>query len=167
MDLLRPLFEAWLLEASQNPLPAWQRSLLAWALRHDEALRCLAVELAEFSHEEAPEAEAAPDLRPRLHAHIAGESLLPEERPLFPNVWIPAGGIAVLLVTAWVALAVHPVTEKHVEDASAQSAKAAEELALTSTPTPVTATASVTNGSAGALSASAANAPSVLPTAVR
>ncbi len=161
MDLLRPLFEAWILEATQGELPAWRRSLLAWALRRDEALRLLALELAEFNQEEAPANEQAPDLRARLRSHIQGETLLPGEAPLFPNVWVPAGGIAVLLVTAWVALAVHPAADQHLEDASAQSAKAAEELALpTFTPTPLVSAAT-------SLTTSADNTPKAMPTAVQ
>ena len=48
MMLLRPLYEAWLLDATQGPLAPWKRALLKRALVRDEALRCLAAELAQF-----------------------------------------------------------------------------------------------------------------------
>ncbi|HTB33947.1 MAG TPA: hypothetical protein VK842_03740, partial [bacterium] len=66
--LLRPLYEHWLLEATQGPLPAWKRRRLLRALDQDTALRCLAAELAEFSQEAGPHTDHAPDLRTRLVA---------------------------------------------------------------------------------------------------
>jgi|GEM_PF-7018884 hypothetical protein len=106
MLLLRPLYESWLLESTQAPLPAWKRRLLKDALSKDTALRCLAAELAEFTHEaHAPAADKAPDMRTR----VVARALAPEpERALFPSGWVPAGGIAVLLLLVLVALFQRP-----------------------------------------------------------
>ena len=73
--LLRPLYERWLRDATQAPLPAWKRRLLKQALVQDTALRCLAAELAEFSQEPAAHAgersgDKAPDLRTRVVAIV-------------------------------------------------------------------------------------------------
>jgi len=104
--LLRPLYEAWLLDATQGPLAPWKRALLKRALVRDEALRCLAAELAQFSQEPAAHAmDKAPDLRPRLRALTAQPEA---ERPLFPNAWVPAGAIAFLLLLAMVAMLQRP-----------------------------------------------------------
>jgi hypothetical protein len=110
--LLRPLYEHWLLEATQAPLPAWKRKLLKQALNRDTALRCLAAELAEFSNEtHAPASDKAPDLRPRLVA-LAQE---PEpQRALFPSGWVPAGGVALLLLLALVAVLQQPAAQPGV-----------------------------------------------------
>lgn len=155
MKLLRPLYEAWLFKATEGGLPAWQGKLLARALRDDEALRCLAAELAEFSHGEAPAGENAPDLAYRLGARIAEDSVQAPERPLFPSAWVPAGAIAVLLITGWVALAVKPAADPRAGEASAQPSKAAEELALAA-PLPLPAIPPATlSSTAAALSPSA------------
>ncbi|HXC65761.1 MAG TPA: hypothetical protein VNZ67_15505 [bacterium] len=104
--LLRPLYEHWLLEATQAPLPAWKRRLLKQALSKDTALRCLAAELAEFSNEpHAPAADKAPDMRTRV---VALATAPEPERALFPSGWVPAGGIAVLLLLALVAVFQRP-----------------------------------------------------------
>ena len=160
MSLLRPFFESLLFKATQASLPSWQRSLLAWALRKDEALRCLALELAEFNSAEAPEganAEPAPDMAPRLRARIAAETRPVVERPLFPSGWVPAGAIAVLLVTGWVALSVKPAADggraANASDSSAQASEAVEALAPPS-PAPV-AKPSALKPSAAALSGTA------------
>jgi hypothetical protein len=160
VSFLRPFFESLLFKASQAGLPSWQRSLLAWALRRDEALRCLALELAEFNSGEAPEnpaAESAPDLLPRLRARIASEARPMAERPLFPSGWVPAGAIAVLLVTGWVALAVKPAADggraANASDSSASASQAVEALAPPS-PQPQAKPAAV-SPSAAALSGTA------------
>jgi hypothetical protein len=142
VSLLRPFFESLLFKATQAGLPSWQRSLLAWALRKDEALRCLALELAEFNSAEAPERaqeEIAPDFAPRLMARIAADARPLVERPLFPSGWVPAGAIAVLLVTGWVALSVKPAADggrsTNASDSSASASQAIEAL-VPPTPAP-------------------------------
>lgn len=130
--LLRPLYEHWLLEATQAPLPAWKRRRLARALDRDTALRCLAAELAEFSNEiHAPAQDKAPDLRTR----VVARALEPErQRPLFPSGWVPAGGIALLLLLALVAVLQQPVAQS----GAAQSADNMNAPAFpTAVPTPV------------------------------
>jgi hypothetical protein len=97
ISLLRPLFERWLLAAAQAPLAPWKRSLLLWALERDEALRCLAMELAVFEHETAAREEQLHDLAPRLNAILSsGDEVL--DKPLFPSSWIPAGALAAMLL---------------------------------------------------------------------
>jgi len=128
VTLLRPVYESWLFQATQDELSSWQLALLGRALRKDEALRGLALELAEFNEDEAPAAEHAPDLRSRLRTLLVVEHVLNVERPLFPSAWVPAGAIAVLLITAWVALAVKPPAPAPVESSNS-GAQAAEELA--------------------------------------
>jgi hypothetical protein len=125
--LFRPLYEHWLLEATQAPLPAWKRRLLKQALSRDTALRCLAAELAEFSNEtHAPAADKAPDLR----ARVVARALEPErQRPLFPSAWVPAGGIAVLLLLALVAVFQRP-------PAQPQAVQSADNLNTVAFPTP-------------------------------
>lgn len=128
--LLRPLYERWLLQATHAPLAPWRRRLLARALEDDEDLRCLAAELAQFSHEEsAPAALKAPDLRPRLRALLRET---PVERPLFPNAWIPAGAVAVLLVLALVAALQNPIRPEARQQARGLDADAVKALALPS-----------------------------------
>lgn len=140
MPLLRPLFEAWLMDAAKGPLAAWKRRWLKRALRRDEALRCLAAELAEFSYPaQAPAAEEAPDLRPRLRALT---TQLEADRPLFPNAWVPAGAIAFLLLLALVAVLQRP-TVAPVDEQQARARRDADAAALalpsptyTASPTP-------------------------------
>lgn len=164
MKLLRPLYEAWLFQATEGGLPGWRSFLLARALRDDEALRCLAAELAEFNHGEAPAGENAPDLAPRLRARIAEESVQAAERPLFPSAWVPAGAIAVLLITGWVALSVKPASDPRAGEASAQPSKAAEELALevpAPVPVPLSSSAAALSPSASVKTALAPQHPDV------
>lgn len=155
MDLLRPLFEAWLMKATEQPLPGWQARLLAWGLRRDEELRCLALELAEFNEGEAPESEQAPDLRPRLRALIAPEASLPVEAPLFPSGWIPAGALAALVIAGLVALAMNPSKTQQAEASSSEAAKLLEEASPTPTATSAAPTGLPTDASAAAASATA------------
>jgi hypothetical protein len=131
VKLLRPLYESWLFKATETGLSGWQRTLLARALRGDEALRRLALELAEFNRGPAPLLEGAPDLAPRLRALIADESGSPVERPLFPSGWVPAGAVAVLLITGWIALSVKPAPEptRGTSESSAQAPAAVQDLA--------------------------------------
>lgn len=140
MPLLRPLFEAWLMDAAKGPLAPWKRRWLKRALRRDEALRCLAAELAEFSYlAQAPAAVQAPDLRPRLRTLA---SQLEADRPLFPNAWVPAGAIAFLLLLALVAVLQRPsVAPLDEQQARARRDADAATLALpsptlTASPTP-------------------------------
>ena len=129
MTLLRPLYESWLFKATEADLPGWQRSLLARALRGDEALRCLAFELAEFNCDPAPLNHDASTMATRLRAHIADDTS-PLERPLFPSGWVPAGAVAVLLITGWIALSVKPVPPaRGTGESSAQAPAAVEDLA--------------------------------------
>lgn len=131
MNLPRPLYESWLFESTRRQSSPWKRALLERALRRDEALRCLALELAEFNAEaEAPEVRA-PDLRGRLGELVRLDES-PAERPLFPSAWVPAGAIAVLLVTAWVALAIKPPRAQEGES-SIQSLQPTDESTLLST----------------------------------
>lgn len=129
MKLLRPLYESWLFKATETGLPGWQRGLLARALRGDEALRCLAFELAEFNCEPAPPAQDASTMALRLRAHIADDTS-PLERPLFPSGWVPAGAVAVLLFTGWIALSVKPAPlTRGTGESSAQAPAAVQDLA--------------------------------------
>lgn len=133
--LLRPLYESWLLRSTQAPLASWQRRLLLKALQRDEALRCLAVELAEFSHsDDAPAALKAPNLSLRLR-HLAVEEAEPIERPL-PVAW--AGGLTLALLMA-VLVSMHWADPQRsgVEVAQVKPAGDASDLRLPSmTPTP-------------------------------
>jgi hypothetical protein len=95
MLILRPLYEAWLLKATESPLAPWQRALLLRALKRDEALRCFALELAELNHADAPAALKAPDLRTRLHA-----ALLETRSPQPVQGWQPHWSWAVAAVIA-------------------------------------------------------------------
>lgn len=158
---MRSLHETWLFEATQGALPAWKRALLARALRRDARLRALALELLEFECEPAPD---GPDLLPRLRPRLAAEAARPE-RPLFPSAWIPAGAIAALLLTALVAVGVHPNRGRQ-GDASVNPAAggAAPALpALASVPLPAAAAVPSAAKSAAApspVSAGAATRPS-------
>jgi hypothetical protein len=157
VKLPRSLYESWLFKSTQAGLPGWQRSLLARALREDEALRCLAFELAEFNCGPAPEGTRMTDLGPRLRALIADDTDGPAlEKPLFPSGWVPAGAIAVLLITGLIALAVKPApnTGQGTGESSAQAPAAVEDLALpTAVPAPLA--LSKTAGAARPLTASA------------
>lgn len=129
MKLFRPLYESWLFKATETGLPGWQRTLLARALRGDEALRCLAFELAEFNCEPAPLTHDASIMAARLRAHISDDTS-PLERPLFPSGWVPAGAVAVLLITGWIALSVKPAPlARGTGESSAQAPAAVEDLA--------------------------------------
>lgn len=133
--LLRPLYESWLIRSTQAPLAPWQRRLLLKALQRDEALRCLAAELAEFSHStDAPAALKAPDLSLRLR-HLAVEEAEPIEQPL-PVAW--AGGLTLALLLA-VLLSTHWADPQRagVEVAQVKPSSEASDLRLPSlTPTP-------------------------------
>jgi hypothetical protein len=163
--LLRPLYESWLLDATQAPLGPWKRGLLKQALNQDTALRCLAAELAEFSHEtHAPAGDRAPDLRTRLVA-LATEP--EQERALFPSAWVPAGAIALLLLLALVAVLQQPAPQASVTQ-QANNVDLANNLALaipTPTPSPVPspiAAGSAVTSPASANDASATGAVQVL-----
>jgi hypothetical protein len=174
--LLRPLYERWLRDATQAPLPAWKRRALMLALQKDVALRCLAAELAEFSQEPATHAGErshlkAPDMRTRVVA-LATEAQA--QRPLFPSSWVPAGGIAVLLLLALVAvLQQAPVQQSAAQQANRSDQDAAKDLALpTATPLPLSPTPTAATGAAVLLSPAAAEkggppaGQSATPTAV-
>jgi hypothetical protein len=123
------------LRSTEAPLPPWQRELLRRALQRDEALRCLALELAEFSHGELPARLNAPDLRSKLILQIAAEER-PDERAF---AWRLAGAVSALaiLVSLW-SLGGGPSARPDGLTASAQRAEEAEALALPSaTPTPL------------------------------
>ncbi|MGH7442049.1 MAG: hypothetical protein ACREKE_05180 [bacterium] len=128
MKPARMLYESWLFGSIQGPLSGWKQALLARALRRDLGLRCLAVELLEFECDpETP--DLALDLRASLREHILAEEQEPE-RPLFPSAWIPAGAIVALILTAVVALTVHPFKPSQTE-ASVQPALANAPLPYT------------------------------------
>lgn len=130
--LLRPLFERWLLAATQAPLAPWKRTLLRRALQRDEALRCLAMELAVFEHELPARNEGLPDLRPRLQAIVSSGDEV-QERPLFPSGWIPAGALALMLLMALL-LSVFDAKAKlpNAQEAKAMDNAAAQALAIPS-----------------------------------
>lgn len=138
MFLLRPLFEAWLLRATEAPLGPWQRQLLLWALRRDENLRALAMELAEFSQPETAAKESVPDLRVRLR-----HSLEPAPSYAWRPGWATAAaalGLTAGLVGLWW---LEPA-KQNVELAQVQQVSEAAALRLPSaTPSP-TPTASPT-----------------------
>jgi hypothetical protein len=156
MLLLRPLYESWLLRSTRAHLAPWQRSLLLGALRRDEALRCLAAELAEFSHEDdAPAADNAPDLRLRLKVLLA-EDARPAQAPRWG--WALAGAMALTLglVALW---EIQPLRD-NVEVASVRQPQEALALSLpTSTPSPTAAP------TAEALAVSSAAATAITATA--
>ncbi len=101
MILPRPLLESWLLEGDAANLAPWRAALLRRALAHDEALRCLAAELAEFTQSEEPK---GPDLRPKLQALVLKEGEPSWLEPLFPSAWVPGTAVAALALAALVAL---------------------------------------------------------------
>jgi hypothetical protein len=157
MPLLRPLFEAWLLDATQGPLAPWKRRLLKRALDRDEALRCLAAELAQFSYEaHAPAADKAPDLRPRLRALTADAHT---DAPLFPSPWVPAGAIAFLLLLAVIAILQRaPEAAPALQQAASRQDGAAQAL-MQPSPTPTPATTALVPAAATASSPTAAAQP--------
>ena len=139
--LLRPLFERWLLDATQAPLAPWKRSLLLRALKQDTALRQVALELADFEHRDAPEPNALPDLAPRLKAILSSDDRSLDQ-PLLPSAWLPAGALAamllvIMLVTLFDGRVSGPQGD---QQARVQDNAAALALAIptfTPTPTPV------------------------------
>jgi hypothetical protein len=115
MSLLNPLFESWLFQAAQEEIPSWKKALLRRALREDAALRSVALALADFMAGASPLDEACPDFRGAVRLRIADSEAPKTERPLFPSAWVPAGAIAVLVVTAIVALSIQsPEPQKSV-----------------------------------------------------
>lgn len=136
MLLLRPLYETWVLRATEASLAPWQRHLLARALVRDERLRCLAAELAEFSHAEPPESLHPPDLRDRLVRQAAEPRPARTALAWRPSLAAALASLAVALATALAWWGLEP-SPPRVELAQVHQPDEAEALRLpTLTPTP-------------------------------
>ena len=164
--LLRPLYESWLLRSTTAPLAPWQRQLLLKALQRDERLRCLAMELAQFGHDEAvPAGLNAPDLRARLRM-LAEEpaAIAPARRP----AWAAAGALVALLAGGLGWWWLEPAQQR-VELARVEQFEEAALLRFPSaTPTPtVTATASATPAISPSATPTGTATPSPSPTPSR
>lgn len=162
--LLRPLYESWLLRSTTAPLAPWQRQLLLKALQRDERLRSLAMELAQFGHDEgAPVGLNPPDLRARLRM-LAEEpaASAPARRP----AWAAAGALVALLAGGLGWWWLEPAQQR-VELARVEQFEEAALLRLPSaTPTPsVTATASATPAISHSATPTGTATPSPSPSA--
>lgn len=158
--LFRRLYESWLMRSTGEPLAPWQRARLLRALQKDAALRQLAIDLAEFSHEsQAPAEDRAPDLRVRLvHLALDSEIEAPADAP--QSRWVLAG-LAAALLAGLISLDAWMPTRDGAEVARVQQPAEALALAIpTATPT---ATVAPEGGALNGVSASAG--AQILPSA--
>ena len=147
MFTVNSLFEAWLRQATEKPLPAWKRIALIWRLQEDEELRCYAAELAQFSHELEPsKGLSAADqawMRERLRARLN------DPKSLVPNAWQSqwTSPVAALLLGALVfALVLWFPHQVQVPQANTQAASSAQGEALALPTASPTATLTKTPG---------------------
>jgi hypothetical protein len=139
---LNAIFEAWLRESTEKPLASWKRAALLWRLQEDEALRCYAAELAQFTHEPEPSKAFGPEeqawMRERLRARLPKVGTATPESDWVSALAGPVIGLTVgLSILALIVSAPEPVPESASQGASSKEALALTLPSPTATETPL------------------------------